>query len=83
MLFDPNTVITYIQNFNILLFFKVIFLIFIGLYTIFAFMLYNKIRSLEKISFFPTALPDYFIKEAALLYFLLILSLFFAALVIV
>jgi len=83
MMFDPNTVITFIQNINLLSLYKIVFLILIGLYAIFAFMLFNKIHSLEKITYFPNAIPDFFVKEAALFYFLLILSLFFVVLVIV
>jgi hypothetical protein len=83
MFFDPNAALINIENLNLLLLFKVVLLIFIGLYAVFTFMLYNKINSLERITYFPKAIPDFILKEAALFYFLLIVSLFFVVLVIV
>lgn len=68
---------------NLSIFFKTILMVLIGIYTIFTFFVYNKIRALNRIVFFPPRTASNSIKLAAIIYFLLLLSLFFLTLVIV
>lgn len=62
---------------------KIALLTVIILYAIFCFMAYIKIRALEKIIIFPAKSKAASIHIFTFLYFLLIVSLFFLALVIV
>ena len=62
---------------------KIGLLILILLYTIFALMLDTKIRSLNRTIFLPTESGEVALKIFAILYFLAVLSLFIATLVIV
>ncbi|HZE86895.1 MAG TPA: DUF5657 family protein [Methylomirabilota bacterium] len=81
MPFDP---LAFIQNFNnIRLFIKVAFLILVGLYAIFTFMLATKIRSFNKILFLPANSGGAFLQLVAIIYFFIVLSLFIVTIVIV
>jgi len=62
---------------------KIGFLILLGIYAIFAFMLINKIRSFNRIISLSAGTGHTFIQTFAYLFFILILSLFIATLVIV
>lgn len=62
---------------------KLMLLILIAIYAIFTFFVYNKIRALDRIIFFPHKSASNTIKLLSLIYFFLILSLFFLTLVIV
>jgi hypothetical protein len=62
---------------------KISLLILILLYAIFAFMLGTKIRSLNRTIFLPAESGEVVIRVFAILYFLAVLSLFIATLVIV
>ena len=62
---------------------KIALLTLIILYAIFSFMVYVKIHSLVRIVLFPPKSKTASIQTIAFLYFLLIISLFFLALVIV
>ncbi|HEX8932213.1 MAG TPA: DUF5657 family protein [Patescibacteria group bacterium] len=73
----------FIQTSDIQLFIKVMALILIGLYAIFALMLANKIRSFNKILFLPSNSGGGLMQLLALTLFLAVLSLFFVTLVIV
>lgn len=72
-----------LPNLNLLFLFKIVLLLLIAIYAIFTFFVYNKIRALNRIVFFPPRTASNSIKLLALLYFMLILSLFFLTLVIV
>ena len=80
MLIDINALF---QIFKLELLFKILLLIFIGLYAIFSIMLATKIRSLNKIVFLPPSTGAVFIQLIAILYVLAVISLFFVTLVIV
>jgi len=62
---------------------KISLLILILLYAIFAFMLGTKIRSLNRTIFLPAESGEVVIRWFAMIYFLAVLSLFIATLVIV
>ena len=72
-----------ISGLNLSFFLKIILLIIIAIYAIFTFFVYNKIRALDRIVFFPPRSASNSIKLASLIYFLLVVSLFFLTLVIV
>lgn len=72
-----------LQQFNLLTAFKIAFLIMVGLYSLFAIMLYNQIQALSKIIFFPSQTSKTMIKLFSAIYIFLIVSLFFITLVIV
>ncbi|MBU3978955.1 hypothetical protein KJ980_04190 [Patescibacteria group bacterium] len=57
-------------------------LVLIAIYAIFTFFIYNKVRALNRIVFFPPRTTSNSIKLLSLIYFLIILSLFFLTLVI-
>ena len=65
------------------LYVKIALLILIGIYALFSLMLSTKIRSLNKTVFLPTESGEIIFRVFAILYFLLVLSLFIATLVIV
>jgi hypothetical protein len=71
------------QPLDITIFFKIPLLILIGLYGIVVFMLIVRLNSLNKIVFFPNRLWSLLIQGFTILYFLAILSLFFATLILV
>lgn len=73
----------FIQDSNIQLFIKIMSLILIGLYAIFALMLANKIRSFNKILFLPPHSGGKLMQFIALIFFIAVLSLFLITLVIV
>ena len=79
---NPNTII---PNFDAeaQLYVKIALLILIGLYVLFSLMLATKIRSLNKTVFLPTESGEIVIRLFAILYVLVVLSLFIATLVIV
>ncbi len=62
---------------------KVALLILIGIYMLFTFMLAIKIRSLNKTVFLPAESGEGIIRVFAILYLLIVLSLFIITLVIV
>ena len=68
---------------SLFLLLKIGLLSLIFVFGVFTFFMYNKVRSLNRIVFFPPRTASNYIKSAALFYFLLILSLFFITLVIV
>lgn len=71
-----------IANLNLQFLLKITLLIVIAVYAIFAFFVYNKVRALNRIVFFPPRTASNFIKSLTLIYFFLVLSLFFVTLVI-
>jgi hypothetical protein len=80
---NPIDLTAFLQNFNLTLPFKIVLLVFITLYAIFAFMLFSKIRALDKIIFFPSSVHEFYLKEFAFFHLLAVVSLFFITLVIV
>ena len=63
--------------------FKIGFLILIGLYVLFTFMLVIKIKGLNRIVFLPSEAGKVLIQIFSILYFLAVLSLFILTIVIV
>lgn len=72
-----------IQSLHLQLVLKIIILIMILLYFIFSIIVYNNIRALNRIVFFPPRSAGIFLRSIALIYSLLALSLFLITLVIV
>jgi hypothetical protein len=72
-----------VQTINLIPFLKIALLIIIFLYAIFTYFVYNKVRALQRIVFFPPRSAGSSLKSVSFIYFLLIVSLFFIALVIV
>lgn len=68
--------------FDINLIAKILILLFIGLFAIFAFITYNNIRSLTKLLVIKRKLGSPLLSGASLIFLLLTISLFIAALVI-
>lgn len=77
---DINTLF---QNINIVFIIKVFFLLLLGLYIIFIFMLVSKLRSFDKIILLQGASGGRIIRLLGLVYLFLLLFLFVLALVIV
>ncbi len=71
-----------IPNLNLSFLLKIALLILIAIYAIFTFFIYNKVRALNRIVFFPPRTASNSIKSLTLIYFFIILSLFFLTLVI-
>lgn len=82
MLEFQNTLIN-LQNMRPLLILKIVLLVIIGVYAIFTFQVFVKIRALKRIVVFTQGTPSNILQYLGLLYFLLVLSLFFLTLVIV
>lgn len=80
MITDP---IAFLQLFKPELIMKIFLLIFIGLFAVFAFMIFNQVRSFNRIVFFPSSRISGLLKMIALIYFLTVVSLFFLTLAIV
>lgn len=72
----------FLQNLNLSFFIKGILLVLIAIYSIFTFFVYNKIRSLNRIVFFPPRSASNSLRLLALIYFFIVLSLFLLTLVI-
>jgi hypothetical protein len=79
---DPNTLITGLSS-GAVLYVKIALLILIGLYLLFSLMLTTKIHSLNKTVFLPAESGEIVLRIFAILYFLAVLSLFIATIVIV
>ncbi len=79
----PFDIVSFTKSFPFALTMKIALLTLIGLYAIFSFMLSIKIRSFNKIVFLPPSSGAVFIQVFAYIYFFVVLSLFFLALVIV
>ena len=75
-------VIAFIQHFDITFFIKVSLLIILGLYAIFAFMIFNQVRSFNRVIFL-TSNKSSILQLTTLIYFLACVSLFLLTLVIV
>ncbi len=68
---------------NARLIFKIGFLIIVGLFVIFSFMLLTKVRALNRVIFLPPEAGKIVLQILTVLYFLVVLSLFFLTIVIV
>jgi len=79
---NPNIIIPTFEQ-GAQLYVRIALLIMMGLYLLFTFMLSTKIRSLNKTVFLPAESGEMVIRIFALLYLLVVLSLFIATLVIV
>ena len=78
MILDPTN---FFQQINIPLIIKIIFLILIGLYSIFSLMLANKVRSFNKILFLPPNGGGGLMQTLALVYSVTIVIFFLLALI--
>jgi hypothetical protein len=82
MTLTPSDLTTFFDS-GTLLYIKVALLILIALYAIFTLMLAVKIRSLDKTVFLPTESGEGILRFFAYLYFIVIVFLFIATIVIV
>jgi hypothetical protein len=82
-MFQGPQILTDLPALNFLQVSKIALLILIIIYAIFSFMIYVKIRALTRIVIFPSKTKSSSIPTLAFIYFLLVVSLFFLALVIV
>lgn len=79
---DPG-ILKMLFKFGSVAYVKVALLILMGIYAIFSFMLATKIRSLNRTVFLPPESGEGLLRVFAILYFIAVLSLFIATLVIV
>ena len=79
---DPSTIITSLTH-GTVAYVKIALLILLGLYTLFVLMLSVKVRSLNRTVFLPPESGEVIIRIFAIIYFLVVLSLFIATIVIV
>jgi len=82
MTLDPSILLTLFKS-GTIAYVKLALLILIILYALFTIMLATKIRSLDKTVFLPSESGENIIRAFSILYFLVVLSLFIATLVIV
>jgi Family of unknown function (DUF5657) len=82
MTLDPTTIITSLTT-GTVAYVKLALLILLGLYAIFTFMLAVKIRSLNRTVFLPAESGEVLVRIFAILYLVVVISLFIATLVIV
>jgi len=82
MTLDPSIIIPSLTS-GAIAYIKLALLILMGLYLIFTFMLTVKIRSLNKTVFLPPESGEVLIRVLAILYLLVVISLFVATIVIV
>lgn len=82
MTFDPATIIASFSQ-GAIAYIKIALLILLGLYALFTLMLAVKIRSLNRTVFLPPESGEVVIRIFAILYLLVVISLFVATLVIV
>jgi len=82
MTLDPSILVTGFAA-GAVIYTKLALLILIVLYALFTIMLATKIRSLNKTVFLPTESGEWLVRAFSILYFLAVLSLFIATLVIV
>lgn len=80
---DAQPLLINIQNLNFLIIFKIAILLVIIIYAIFTFFVYGKIRAMDRIVLFPPRTAASLLTTIALIYFIIIVSLFFITLVIV
>ncbi len=73
---------SFLDQFNILIIVKAVFLIFLGLYLIFTILIFNNIRSLNRVVIIQKALGSPFIQTLAFIYLLATILLFLLAVVI-
>ncbi|MBI2031629.1 MAG: hypothetical protein HYT08_03375 [Candidatus Levybacteria bacterium] len=69
-----------IQFFNISFWIKILFLLFISMYVVFSLVIINQVRAMNKIIYVPTS--SQLLLAASITNFILAISLFFIALVI-
>ena len=77
-----SDILEILVNLNISIFFKIAIAILILMYAVFTFILYNHIRSLNRIVIIKNSLGNAFVQSFGLIYFLATCILFLLSLVI-